>query len=295
MADPYSNSPSKYHLLFGRKPSNSVNIEVLTSIKPICEDGHIEKLEDNQWKCLWCDVTFQGINAKKALAHVIGTISMHIKRCTASIDQAHLSRYKELQQIKASKKGLLKYYSQKMISSISRLQDKSSEVVESNIQRNSRGLYLSNTTAIYDSSYIRKSFSQYPESNQTTPQRGSMVFTEDNNTHKMMTSNETRLTVAIADLIISEGLSFNIFQKPSFKVLGLARTVSKCYQCPNRNLLFKALLDVIHDQNMERNLILIEKESDIFGLLFLGDGATISRVPLLNILVSWKKLSVAVL
>ena len=49
-------------------------------------------------------------------------------------------------------------------------------------------------------------------------------------------------------------------------------------------------MDVIHDQNMERNLSLIEKESDIFGLLFLGDGATISRFPLLNILVSGKNL-----
>ena len=109
MADPYGNAPSKYHLLFGRKPSNSDNIAVLTSIKSILEDDQIEKLEDNQWKCLWCDVTFQGINATKALAHVIGTKCMHIKRCTASIDQAHISRYKELQQIKVAKKGLLNY------------------------------------------------------------------------------------------------------------------------------------------------------------------------------------------
>ena len=79
MTDPYGNSPSKYHILFDRKPSNSGNIEVLGSIKSIWEDKHIEKLEDNQWKCLWCDVTFQGINATKALAHVIGTKSMHIK------------------------------------------------------------------------------------------------------------------------------------------------------------------------------------------------------------------------
>ena len=34
---------------------------------------------------------------------------------------------------------------------------------------------------------------------------------------KMMTYNETRLIVAIADLIISEGLSFNLSQKPRFK------------------------------------------------------------------------------
>ena len=80
-----------------------------------------------------------------------------------------------------------------------------------------------------------------------------------------MTSNDTRLTVAIADIIISEGLSFNISQKPRFnKVLDLARTVPTFYQPPNRKLISKDLLDVIHDQNMERNLILIKKKSLIF-------------------------------
>ena len=76
----------------------------------------------------------------------------------------------------------------------------------------------------------------------------------------MMTSNETRLTFSIADLIISEGLSFNLSQKTRFnKVLELARTVSKCYQPINRKLISKDILDVIHDQNMERNLSLIKK------------------------------------
>ena len=110
MADPYGNSPSKYHLLFSRKPSNCNNIAVITLIKSIWDDDHIEKLEDNQWNCLWCDFTFQGINATKALTRVIGTKCIHIKRCTASIDKAGISRYKELQQIKAAKKGLLNYY-----------------------------------------------------------------------------------------------------------------------------------------------------------------------------------------
>ena len=118
----------------------------------------------------------------------------------------------------------------------------------------------------------------------------------DNNTQKMMTSNETRLTVAIADLIIYEGLSFNISQKPrSKKVLELARTVSKCYQPPNKNPISKDILDVILDQNMKRNLSLIGKESYIFGLLSLGDGATIYRIPVLNIFVSVKHLTVAIL
>ena len=111
-----------------------------------------------------------------------------------------------------------------------------------------------------------------------------------------MTSYETRLTVAITDLIISEGLYFNLSQKPRFKkVLELARTVSKCYQPPNRKFISKDILDVVHYHNMESNLSLIKKASDIFELFFLGDGATIDRVPLLNILVSGKNLPVAVL
>ena len=42
-------------------------------------------------------------------------------------------------------------------------------------------------------------------------------------------------------------------------------------------------------------ITLIKKESDIFEFLFPGDGATISRVPLLNILVLGKKLLVTIL
>ena len=40
---------------------------------------------------------------------------------------------------------------------------------------------------------------------------------------------------------------------------------------------------------------MIKKEAEIFGFLFLGDGATISRFPLLNILASTKNIPVAVL
>ena len=40
---------------------------------------------------------------------------------------------------------------------------------------------------------------------------------------------------------------------------------------------------------------MIKKEAEIFGLLFLGDGATISRYLLLNILASAKNIPVSVL
>ena len=46
---------------------------------------------------------------------------------------------------------------------------------------------------------------------------------------------------------------------------------------------------------MKRNLAMIKKEIEIFKLLFLGDGVTISRCPMLNILDSGKNIPVAIL
>ena len=110
MADPSGNSTSNYHLLYIWKPLYSGNIEFISSISSIWEGYHIEKLDNNQWKGLWCNVKFQGINATKYLAHVIGNKFMHIKRYRSSIDKSYLSRYKELQQIKSAKKVPLNDY-----------------------------------------------------------------------------------------------------------------------------------------------------------------------------------------
>ena len=68
----------------------------------------------------------------------------------------------------------------------------------------------------------------------------------------MISSSKTLLTVAIADLIISKGLSFNLYQKPWFEHFYRAINVSKGFNTSNRKLIPKDLLDVIHDQNMKK-------------------------------------------
>ena len=70
--------------------------------------------------------------------------------------------------------------------------------------------------------------------------------------------------------------------------------VSKCYNPPNRKLIYIDLLDVIHDHSMKSNLTMINKESDVFGLLFLGGGATISRTSFLKKMVSGKNIPLEV-
>ena len=73
MSDPPGNSLSKYYHLFSQEPFHLGNIKVLSSISSIWEDYRIERLENNQWKYLWCNIKFQGISANKALSYVIGT------------------------------------------------------------------------------------------------------------------------------------------------------------------------------------------------------------------------------
>ena len=50
------------------------------------------------------------------------------------------------------------------------------------------------------------------ESNSRNVSNGSLIFGIDGNSQKPITSNDTRLTIAIADIIISEVLSFNLSQ-----------------------------------------------------------------------------------
>ena len=107
------------------------------------------------------------------------------------------------------------------------------------------------------------------ESNARNVSNGSLIFGVDGNSQISITSNDTRLTISISGIIISEGLFFNLSQKPRFnKLLELARNVSKNYAPPNIKLISKKLLDFIHGQNTKINLAMIKKEAEIFGLLF---------------------------
>ena len=86
MIDPPGNSPSKYHHLFSRKPSHIGNTNILSSISSFLDDDRIEQLENNQRNFLWCNVIFKGIDANRALAHVMRTKFMQINRYRASTD-----------------------------------------------------------------------------------------------------------------------------------------------------------------------------------------------------------------
>ena len=176
---------------------------------------------------------------------------MNIKSFHVAKDKAHTTRYQDLHNYKQACKGVLHNYSENIRASITSLQNKSSAAIKPTIYRSSKSITSSNDTNSSVISAFSSASNLSFESTSRSVSNGTLIFGIDGNSQKLITSNDTRLTTAIADLIISEGLPFNLAQKPrSKKLLELSRNVLKTYIPPNRKLISKELLDVIHEENM---------------------------------------------
>ena len=261
----------------------------------IWDDDKIERYTDNNgkrhWRCLWCGRSFQHWNATKALIHVNKQGGGDVRSCkSTTIDLAHKTEYK-------------------------RLFDKLSERKKSQTQKHegkkrASEEYMDTAAEIYASTKRKKtppsatssSFSlaaNCPLSQIQTKLNFGTEEANDNNimdTHRsyqpkvtdsIEMQSEGRLTMAIADLIHSCGLPFSLASHHKFqRVLTYAKQAPKNYVPPNRNLVAGKLLDLNYDIYKKQTTEMLLKDADIYGLTFFGDGATIKKSPLMNILAS---------
>jgi len=96
---------------------------------------------------------------------------------------------------------------------------------------------------------------------------------------------DSKLTMAIADLIHSHGLPFSLASDEKFcTMLILAKNVTTKFQAPGQNQVATTLLDMNFNAYMENNMNLLEKEANVYGVGFFGDGTIIQKMPFLNIL-----------
>lgn len=106
----------------------------------------------------------------------------------------------------------------------------------------------------------------------------------------------SKLTMAIADFIHSCGLPFRIADHPKFRmVVQLSKFAGATYKFPGRNQVATELLDCNYETYMKSTNESLLKDINIFGLSFYGDGATVRRMPLLNIMASGGYVHTAVL
>jgi len=96
-----------------------------------------------------------------------------------------------------------------------------------------------------------------------------------------------RMDIAIADFMHSHMLPFSLTECPKFlKLINTAKSMGTGYLPPDRRKMSGPLLDVLYDTNKEEMIKNLLLESKIFGVTIFGDGATITNVPLMNILAA---------
>jgi hypothetical protein len=102
--------------------------------------------------------------------------------------------------------------------------------------------------------------------------------------------------MAIADFIHGCGLSFSVSSHPKFqKGISLARAVGQNYQVPPHHHIATDLLEINYETYMKKNKEQLLNDINVFGLSFYGDGATVKKMPLINVLESGAYLQTALL
>ena len=109
-------------------------------------------------------------------------------------------------------------------------------------------------------------------------------------------SHATPLTTAVAELVFGCGLSFELAETYEFRrVLQQAKLVASGYVPPNKEQVRGPLLDIAYEKQQKETKLELLKMADVFGLCYYGDGATIGKKPLTNVMASGAFTQTAVL
>ena len=115
MLSPTSQYSPVFNSFFNKEKTSAETATKLNFNSSFWDDDHIRRLNEKNWQCLWFNQNFQGINATKAYAQVLGKKGMHIKSCYVDKGKAHRTRYQELQNYKQIRKGVLLDYSENIV------------------------------------------------------------------------------------------------------------------------------------------------------------------------------------
>jgi len=328
MAPPFKGNFTAHRTFEG---NFEITEEVLTELAAkapldsIFDCDKLEKVTDDDgkpgWRCGWCKRIFMGNpNATRAVLHVVPDLDHNVIGCEArsKIHPKFMERYQAKKDYDIGKKKAKKRSRQAaeeanenhleslVAASEARRPSKrrrhascpSSLAVNVRSRSNSATSTLDSDDEVEGVSplslVVRSSkSSKTPSSRRSSGkiQPGIQAFTSP-----VDAQNDQKLSLAIADLIHSLGLPFSLTDDAKFLLcLRLARACSSKYKPPTRQEVAGALLDLNYDNYITKQDEKLLIQSDIFGLTFYGDGATVKGMPLINILASGAYNTTAVL
>lgn len=255
----------------------------------ISEDGK------RRWRCEWCKKDFALWNATKALQHLTKQRHTDIAPCKARIMEEYQIKYKEMYDRKN------KEANSKLISSnvAKRSIDNFNEKAASALEQKKRCVYYKKGSP----NDLSKLSSNASFTNSTLDVISASERSGKSDKYLQLKIHDgpnpdadNKLTMAIADFIHSCGLPFSISSHPKFRqVITLARCVGSKYKVPSRNQVSTDLLDLNYEAYMTKTKEQLNKDIKLFGISFIGDGATVKRMPLINVLASGAHLHTGVL
>ena len=109
--------------------------------------------------------------------------------------------------------------------------------------------------------------------------RLSMLSTVWVTSGRIFSAEESKLTSLIGMNIFNKGLKFIIGEYKTFReMISAARNVSRYYKLPGRETVWGPFLDKCFDNHIKNQRENLLNRSDIYGLNFQDDGATIKEV-----------------
>jgi hypothetical protein len=302
----------------GEPSGDKTNVDAAVAVEPlklIWDDEMVEQFntEDGKlrWRCLYCKGEFVW-NHTKAAAHVSKAKGEGIRPCHKNIPKEKLALYKAVFQRTVDDRNKKNGYKSSIQASIQQAHsdgaaalaqlrkgrnqgtvNKGRSVFQSPSPLSSVSISAAAASAsapapaparvvAFNKSSSSKSSSTSIEKFVTV--KGEPVQTTVTN-ERSNPENARLLTCAIADLIQSCGLPFRLADEPKFRtVITLARAVGSTYRFPGRNEVAGDLLALNYKRLQDQQMAELIKQATTFGLVLYADGATVRRMPLINIL-----------
>ena len=285
---------------------------ILGPLMSIFQCGYVNQTQSG-WECMWCGKSFVGRHSTRALNHVMKMTKNDVGVCSAVIPDKYLNRYKALFQCLSQRSAVRKRSHEEKHDSVAISQDASVATLLAK-----RGVMVSLPTipqrmgtkslgasfSVNDGASVASSSSRtlsYPQRKSSSssrtlsyPQRKSpfsfpsmqpSISAAIQNMGDIRKSNNATLEMAIADFFHSENIADAVVESPRFaRLVRVCRLVGDDFVIPNRRRIGGELLDLNYETTYKANKEKLLKEARVFGLAFLGDGATIKRMPLMNVL-----------
>ena len=239
---------------------------------------------DKHWKCLMCKSVFKGPpNSTKAKAHLARVVKADIKPCMAR----PLPPRNVLDMFERQWQALLDSKKEKVRRTIA---DAQSEAMSA--AAGAEQLILHSRSR--DAKKLRQLSSNNPpmsakKSPKKSPTTTTIAGASLGSIESFLPGNVERSNVEmdwlISRFIFEGGWPFSIVEDPNFvAIIRKAKLVGQNYKPPYRKRVSEELLKLLYEEEYGKMTKQLREESDIFGLVLYGDGATIAKTPFINIL-----------